>query len=430
MDEFVIELVNFQLTQQDFIIRILIAIGSGFLIGLEREHSALNSKQEAFAGTRTFVFLVLLGFLGAMTHFIFTSWIFLGILLSVVSFIAISYYMTSSKGDIGGTTEFSALIAFLLGALIFLGYIELSLMITVVSMVLLSSKGKLQTIIGEITEEEMYALIRFVVLALLILPFLPDEGIGPFGVVNLQEIGWIIILTSGLGFLGYLLIKFLGHDRGILLTGIVGGLVSSTMVTWIFAKKSKDAPALSSHCATAILAASSIMIIRVLVWVFIFNTDLAPSLYLPVGLIFGAGIGATLLFYFRQNRNIAVDTRLPQGKPLNMRSALTFGVIYTLVILLVSYTNKYFGQSGMYISSVIAGLTDIDAITISVSKLAGDTLSINIAQNAIILATISNTLIKIGISLWAGSAELRKFIFIGYGAIFIAALVAFAYLNV
>lgn len=430
MDEFVIELVNFQLTQQDFIIRILIAIGSGFLIGLEREHSALNSKQEAFAGTRTFVFLVLLGFLGAMTHFVFTPWIFLGILLSVVSFIAISYYMTSSKGDIGGTTEFSALIAFLLGALIFLGYIELSLMITVVSMVLLSSKGKLQTIIGEITEEEMYALIRFVVLALLILPFLPDEGIGPFGVVNLQEIGWIIILTSGLGFLGYLLIKFLGHDRGILLTGIVGGLVSSTMVTWIFAKKSKDAPALSSHCATAILAASSIMIIRVLVWVFIFNTDLAPSLYLPVGLIFGAGIGATLLFYFRQNRNIAVDTTLPQGKPLNMRSALTFGVIYTLVILLVSYTNEYFGQSGMYISSVIAGLTDIDAITISVSKLAGDTLSINIAQNAIILATISNTLIKIGISLWAGSAELRKFIFIGYGAIFIAALVAFAYLNV
>src|SRR5690606_9965759 len=129
-------------------------------------------------------------------------------------------------------------------------------------------------------------------------------------------------------------------------------------------------------------------------------------------------------------RNIAVDTTLPQGKPLNMRSALTFGVIYTLVILLVSYTNEYFGQSGMYISSVIAGLTDIDAITISVSKLAGDTLSINIAQNAIILATISNTLIKIGISLWAGSAELRKFIFIGYGAIFIAALVAFAYLNV
>lgn len=429
MDEFVIDLVNLQLTQKDFFVRLLVATGIGFLIGLEREHSALNNQQEAFAGTRTFVFVVLLGFLGAMMHYLFTPWIFLGILLAVVSFIAISYWMTSSKGDIGGTTEFSALLAFLLGGLTFLGYIELSLMITVLAMVLLSSKMKLQSIIGEITEEEMYALIRFVVLALLILPFLPDRGVGPFGVVNPQEIGWIIILTSGLGFLGYLLIKFLGHDRGILLTGIVGGLVSSTMVTWIFAKKSKDAPALSSHCATAILAASSIMIIRVLVWVFIFNQALAPGLYLPVGLIFMAGIAATLYFYFSKNNQIDVDTSLPMGKPLNMQSALTFGVIYTLIILLVSYTNEYFGQRGMYISSIIAGLTDIDAITISVSKLAGSSLSLNVAQNAIILATISNTVIKIGISLWAGSKELRKMIAIGYGAIFAAALGAFLLLN-
>jgi uncharacterized membrane protein (DUF4010 family) len=429
MDEFVIDLVNLQLTQKDFFVRLLVATGIGFLIGLEREHSALNNQEEAFAGTRTFVFVVLLGFLGAMMHYLFTPWIFLGILLAVVSFIAISYWMTSSKGDIGGTTEFSALLAFLLGGLTFLGYIELSLMITVIAMVLLSSKMKLQSIIGEITEEEMYALIRFVVLALLILPFLPDQGVGPFGVVNPQEIGWIIILTSGLGFLGYLLIKFLGHDRGILLTGIVGGLVSSTMVTWIFAKKSKDAPALSSHCATAILAASSIMIIRVLVWVFIFNQALAPGLYLPVGLIFMAGIGATLYFYFSKNNQIDVDTSLPMGKPLNMQSALTFGVIYTLIILLVSYTNEYFGQRGMYISSIIAGLTDIDAITISVSKLAGSSLSLNVAQNAIILATISNTVIKIGISLWAGSKELRKMIAIGYGAIFAAAVGAFLLLN-
>src|SRR5690554_3135233 len=429
MEEYVIDLVNLQLTQRDFFIRLLVATGIGFLIGLEREHSALNNQQEAFAGTRTFVFVVLLGFLGAMSHFLFTPWIFLGILLAVVSLIAISYWVTSSKGDIGGTTEFSALMAFILGALTFLGYMELSLMITVIAMVLLSSKGKLQTIIGKITEEEMYALIRFVVLALLILPFLPDQGMGPFGVINPQEIGWVIILTSGLGFLGYLLIKFLGHDRGILLTGIVGGLVSSTMVTWIFAKKSKEAPALSSQCATAILAASSIMIVRVLVWVFIFNMDLAPRLYFPVGIIFLAGIGVTLFFHFKKSSSDSVDTSLPAGKPLNMQSALTFGIIYTLIILLVSYTNEYFGQSGMYISSVIAGLTDIDAITISVSKLAGNSLSIDMAQNAIILATISNTLIKIGISLWAGSRQLKKYIYIGYGAIFIAALVALAFLN-
>src|SRR5690606_4744738 len=162
---------------------------------------------------------------------------------------------------------------------------------------------------------------------------------------------------------------------------------------------------------------------------FIFNQDLAPRIYLPVGLIFSAGIGATLFFYFRKNDKIEVDTSLPEGKPLNMQSALTFGVIYTLIILLVSYTNEHFGQSGMYISSVIAGLTDINAITISVSKLAGNSISLATAQNAIILATISNTVIKIGISLWAGSNELRKMIAIGYGAIFAAAIGAFLLLN-
>src|SRR5690606_859094 len=123
-----------------------------------------------------------------------------------------------------------------------------------------------------------------------------------------------------------------------------------------------------------------------------------------------------------------LDTTLPEGKPLNMQSVIVFGIVYTLIILLVSYTNEYFGSSGIFISSTIAGLTDIDAITISVSKLAGDSLSIPVAQNAILLATISNTIVKIGIALWAGSKELRKYIYIGYGCIFLAALIAFALL--
>lgn len=430
MDEYVIDVLQLQLTQKDFFIRLLVATGIGFLLGLEREHSALRQKQEAFAGMRTFVLVVLLGFVGAMMHYLFSPWSFLAVFMAVAIFIATSYWITSSRGDIGGTTEFSALLAFLLGALTFLGYIEMSLMITVIIMVLLSSKVKLQTIIGEITGEEMYALIRFVVLALLILPFLPDQEMGPFGVLNPREIGWIVVLTSGLGFLGYLSVKFLGADRGILLTGIVGGLVSSTMVTWIFAKKSKKVPSLSADCATAILAASSIMIIRVLVWVFLFNQDLTPSLYIPMGIIFLSGMGPTLFFHFKQPYKGDVGESIPTGKPLNMQSAIVFGAIYTLIILMVSYTNEYFGQKGIYITSAIAGLTDINAITISVSKLAGNTLSLLTAQNAIVLATISNTIIKIGISLWAGSRELRKLVAIGYGLIFIAAILAFLIMNI
>ena len=430
MDKYLIDLVEYQLTQKEFFIRLFVAIGVGFLIGLEREYSALKSNEESFAGIRTFIFVVLLGFIAVLMYYLLGPWIYAGVLLAVISFIGISYWITSSRGEIGGTTEFTALIAFFLGSLSFLGSIEICLVITVVTIVLLSAKVKFKSFVGKITRQEMFDFIRFIVAALLILPFLPDMDMGPFNVINPKEIGWVIILISGLGFLGYIMMKFLGAHKGILFTGIIGGLVSSTMVTWVFAKKSKELPALSGLCATAILAASSIMVIRVLLWVFIFNRALAPGLYLPLGLIFLTAIGITLLFYYKQSKKGEIDTHLPEGKPLNMQSAIIFGIVYTLIILLVSYTNEYFGSSGIFISSAIAGLTDIDAITISVSKLAGESLTIPVAHNAILLATISNTIIKIGIALWAGSKALRKYIYIGYGCIFLAAIIALVILNV
>src|SRR5690606_14645855 len=158
--------------------------------------------------------------------------------------------------------------------------------------------------------------------------------------------------------------------------------------------------------------------------------SLAPGLYLPLGLIFLAAIGVTLFLYYKQSKKGNLDTTLPEGKPLNMQSAIVFGIVYSLIILLVSYTNEYFGSSGIFISSAIAGLTDIDAITISVSKLAGESLTIPVAHNAILLATISNTIIKIGIALWTGSKALRKYIYIGYGCILLAAIISLVILNV
>src|SRR5690606_36108287 len=150
-------------------------------------------------------------------------------------------------------------------------FVEASLASTVVVMVILSLKLKLQNIIGQITNTEMYALIKFVVLVLLIFPFLPDRTVDPFDIFNPRELGWVIILISGLGFVGYLLMKFFGGDRGILITGIMGGLVSSTITTLVFSKKSKEAPELSRNCAVAISSASTIMVVRVFALVFIFN---------------------------------------------------------------------------------------------------------------------------------------------------------------
>jgi len=429
-ESLIIQTESFQLTQMEFFIRLLVASGIGLVIGLEREHASLTEEGENFAGLRTFVFVVILGFMATFVGVISTQWILVGGLLATMSIVAVAYWVSASRGEIGGTTEFTTLLAFLLGSTTFMGFVQESLAVMVIVVVLLSLKVKLKHIIGQITNEELFAFIKFVVLTLLIFPFLPNQTLGPYEIFNPRELGWIIVLTSGLGFTGYLLMKFLGSDRGILLTGILGGLVSSTVVTWVFAKKSREAPALSRNCAVAILAASTMMVIRVLVWVIIFNQALLPGLMVPMILVFSVGVGTSIFFYRNQKSDSKDRTDFPLGEALNLREAVFFGLLYTGILFLVSYANQLYGAKGIFLSSAIAGLTDIDAITISVSKLAVDAVSLLTAQNAILLATMCNTIVKMGIALWAGSRDLRKYVLIGYGFIFAAALIGFVILNV
>ena len=422
METLLIDQESFSLSQGDFIIRLLVAIGIGSLIGLERQYSAMKEDSKSYAGIRTFVFLVLLGFIAGLFNFLFSPWVYFAFFLGVSLLIAVSYWFTATQGDHGATTEFSSLLVFVLGSMTLIGMIEISLMITVLILLVLSSKFRIKTIVGKITAEEMYDFIRFVVIALLIFPFLPDKTYGPYDVLNPKEIGWVIILTSGLGLVGYILTKFLGAKRGILLGGILGGMVSSTAVTWIYAKKSKENEALSASCATAILAASSIMFVRVGIWTSIFSQDLFIKLLPAIALIFLAAIGITLFIFFKRQNKTDEDAEIPLKKPLDLQGALVFGVIYSLILLLVSYANENLGSSGTIISSAVAGFSDIDAITISMSKLAESSLDLTIAAIAVLVASISNTLVKMGIGIYAGSAALRKNLLIGYGTMFLVAL--------
>ncbi|WP_220084342.1 MgtC/SapB family protein [Algoriphagus aquaeductus] len=424
MEQQLIDLPSFSLSQMDFLIRIAVALGIGGVIGLERQYSAMKENSSGFSGVRTFSILVLLGFAGGIFYHVFSPWVYGVILLGVVILQATSYWYTATQGDRGLTTELSSVFAFILGTLVLNGLIEISLFITVILVVVLSSKFRIKTIVGKITAEELYDFIRFVVLALLIFPFLPDETFGPYQVLNFREIGWVVLLTSGLGLVGYILTKFLGANRGILVSGLVGGLVSSTAVTWVFAQKSKENPSLSSSCATAILAASSIMTIRVLIWTFIFNLALFEKLLFPVLIVFLAGLGITVYIFAKRKKELMDDQLIPLKKPLDLKSALVFGAIYSAILLLVSYANENLGERGTFISSAIAGISDIDAITISVSKLAGNQLIMQIAGISILIATISNTLVKMGIGIYAGSMELRKKLILGYGVVFGAGIIA------
>lgn len=430
MDEVILlQTDHFQLSELDFYIRMLVAAGIGLVIGFERELSHSAEKKEAFAGLRTITIVSLLGFIAAFFSYAWLSWFFAVVFIAVIILVSISYFVSAHSGELGLTTEFAAIFAFLLGGLTLMGYINISLAITVVIVVLLSLKPQLKSIVGQVTQAELYAFIRFVVIALLILPFLPDKNFGPFNVINPREIGWVVVLTSGIGFIGYILMKFLGSDRGILLTGILGGLVSSTVVTWTFSKKSKETPALSENYAIGIFAAASVMIVRVAVLIMIFNSALLKGLLIPLMLLLTASIGVSFYFYKKNSQKKILPNELPLGEALNIRDAIFFGALYSGILILVSFASKEYGDQGIYISSAISALTDIDAITISVSKLSGMDMSIHSAQNAILIATLSNTIVKIVISLFTASASLKRYVLLGYGLVFVAGIIGFLYIN-
>ncbi|TDQ13606.1 uncharacterized membrane protein (DUF4010 family) [Algoriphagus boseongensis] len=427
METLIIDFDTFTLTQKDFFIRLAVTLGIGAVIGLERQYSAMRENSKGFSGVRTFVILTLMGFVSGIFYHLFSIWIYGLILLGIISLITASYWYTANHGDRGLTTELSSFFAFLMGTLVLHGLIEICLSVTVILVVFLSSKFRIQAIVGKITPEELYDFILFVVLALLVLPFLPNQTFGPppYDVLNPREIGWVIILTSGLGLLGHLLIKFLGANSGILLSGILGGLVSSTAVTWIFSKKSKENAHISTQCATAILAASSVMFFRVLIWTFIFNQNLFNTILPAILLVLVSGLGVTIFILKKKNSQEIKDPEIPLGKPLDLKSALVFGLIYMAILLIVSYANLHLGKTGTLISSAIAGLSDVDAITISASKLAGFKLTLETASQAILIAVMTNTIVKLGIAIYAGSASLRKLLLIGYGTIAVVAIFAF-----
>ena len=218
-----------------------------------------------------------------------------------------------------------------------------------------------------------------------------------------------------MGFSGYILIKTLGNHRGILLGGLLGGLVSSTSITWVYSKKSKEDPSLSASCATAILGASSILFIRVGVWTALFHAPLFRSLAVYLILLLISALGVTFYTHLKGKKLASTTDTTSLSKPLDLVGALIFGGIYVLVLLAVSYANDYFGDQGTLISSALAGISDIDAVSISIAKLTGTSISLPLAEVAILLACLSNTLVKLGLGWYLGSPQLRKLLLRGYG---------------
>jgi uncharacterized membrane protein (DUF4010 family) len=394
------------------ILKFLISFAIGALIGTERERK--QSKIKEFAGIRTFMLIAVFGTSSAFLSTFYPNFILIAF-LGLSAMVGLSY-MTSTReiGDIGITTEVVALLTFILGALCFTDEgLQIVPILAIIITTLLAVKPYLHTFARKISQKEIINTLKFLIIAFVILPLLPDQTFGPLNVFNPYQIWLIVVFISGISFAGYILMKFIGAERGISATGIIGGLVSSTAVTTAMAARVRESDFIIRAAVFATVVASSMMFLRVLFEVAVINPNLISLLTVPMLSMGVVGIALGLLAWKTTKvREVGEDLKLKN--PFSLKPALIFGMLFLIILYASKIADIYFGSSGIYITSIISGVADVDAITISMAILAKNTISPDVAVTAITLAAISNTIVKFLIAIFFGT---RKF---GYliGAIF------------
>ena len=404
--------------EHHFLLKLLVAVGAGFLVGLEREHVRQRESEEGqFAGVRTFTLIALCGFLAAFVSDRIHPYTFLVGFGGFIALVIAAYAQMARKGSVGGTSEISNILVFLIGAIIYADQVLLGVAVAVFMVLLLSFKMSLHQFIGRLRLNELRAIVQFVVISALVLPFLPEGSFGPYDVWNLREIWIMVILVSGVSLVGYLLTKVMG-GKGTIVTGMVGGLVSSTVVTMSFAQRSRTMDASAARpFAISILMASTIMFPRLLLILFVLDPPLALRLLVPMAIFTAVG---TICSFILHRRNGQISERPPLRNPLNFQAALKFAAIFAGVKLLMRYASEEYGEAGIYVASVLSGLTNMDAITLSMARMSNSNDTLALAAKAIIMAGIANTIMKYLIVLFTGNVALKKDITIGFAAITLA----------
>jgi uncharacterized membrane protein (DUF4010 family) len=406
----------------DLAIRLGAALGLGLLLGLERERK--RDAELLFGGVRTFALIALLGALGAfMERELGQGWLILAAFVALSALVIVSYATTAVRGEVGITTEVTALLAFMVGALCGWENVGVASVATVVCLLLLTLKDFLHGLARRVELADVQATLQFAVISVIILPLLPDQNFGPppIDVINPYKIWLMVVLIAGLNFLGYVLVKVLGSEHGFIVTGILGGLVSSTAVTLSFSQRSRREPAMSNAFVLAIVVAWTIMFVRVVVMVGLVNRALAASLALALGCMAVAGLLVSLVLW-RRSRTAETGVVAAGANPFELGEAIKFGLLFGIVTVVAKTAEAYLGATGLYLAGAVAGLTDVDAISLSMANLATSSpQSVKIAAYTIVIAVISNTLVKTGMAVFMGAPALRRTIIVVTLLLFAAA---------
>lgn len=392
----------------------LTSLAIGLLIGLERERNP-----SAKAGLRTFALVAVFGTLaGLISTKAGSPWLLIAGLLAVAGMIVAAYINNpGEENDPGTTTVIALLLSYGLGAMIWYGLAKLAVMLAIGITALLYFKPELRGLTQRLTRRDLVAVLQFSVLTFIVLPILPDQDYGPYHAFNPHQAWLMVVLISGISLAGYAALHLVGTRYGAPLLGFLGGLVSSTATTLIYAKHSKANQTMLNLAASVIVIASMVVALRLLVVSSVVAYGKLPGL-LPV-LAGGLMFGLLVALYNWRKMSHATELYVPETtNPAELHTAIGFGSLYVAVLLGAAWMADIAGSQGLYAVALVSGLTDVDAITLSSLRL------FNLGQlnelqtvTAIALAFLSNLAFKFGMVIFIGGRNLAKQVAIGFGAI-------------
>jgi len=387
------------------VVGLLIAALGGAAVGLERQWSGHAAGPGArFAGIRTFT---MLGAVAGLSGWLWTAGVtaLAAILLAGAVAVIAAAYVAGSRQDIDGTTEVAALVVLAAGLLAGLGSVRLASGIIALLTLLLVEKSRLHALVQRIDDVGLRSGVRFAVMALVILPLLPEGPYGPLGGIRPRELWALVLFFSGLSFAGYLAGRVVGPGRGYLVTGLLGGLMSSTSVTFTFARKSRTDVAAERALAFGTVAANAMLYPRVLVATAILNAAVVPPL---VPYLVAPGLVAALVALVGARRSTAAGgPDVAVANPLQLAAALQMAVLFQAVLMAVHLVRGTWGQSGVFTSAAVLGLTDVDALTVSMTRGIAPTFSPFVAAKAIAVGVTANTAMKLVLALLIGTPRFR-----------------------
>lgn len=389
--------------------RIAIALALGLIIGMERSWQDRESPDGVHsAGVRSFAFAGLLGGLSALLAgepgILLLGIAFVGFAAMVVA----AYVMTARQGnDLGITSELALLITFVLGALAGKGYTAEAAAAAVTTVALLGFKKELHESLKRLDRPELIATIQLLLIAAVVLPLLPDRNIGPWQALNPRSIGLLVLLIAGISYGGYFAMRFWGPRVGILATAVLGALVSSTAVTLSFGRMAKRGQGSMALLGAGISLASGTMALRILLEVAVVNSALLPLIGLPIALLAVVPLLAAMAIALRQPSEEAIAA-VPLRNPIELGSALGFAGFLALLFILIRAFETWFGNAGIYGLSALSGISDVDAVSLSLAQATKENLPLSVGATGISIAAMVNTAVKAVLASVIGGWKLAR----------------------